>query len=310
MKYELTLHDAAEPNGTIDMVRLARIAQGITKVADGALQLRLRGLSFGPGRPSKDKLALENAMRITLTGMRPGSTVLDIECDTFGETLPNIQLDAFRAEGQTDLKKTTPMGLFIETYHIALDNDGRKDLLDKNLLKELREFRKAFRGPDERMTIANRGSVKKLELDKHAFERIHDLEVAIPEPSITVVNGHLDMIRHSKALIEIKPEKGKPIEGFLGKDLTMDDVQRFFGRAVTVKGLLHVRADGKRLVEVQRLFEPTAGDAYFSRHAASETVEQQLQRQVLKKAGKQQRDIAGKWPGGEDLETILRMLDE
>ncbi|HNE80533.1 MAG TPA: hypothetical protein PKX39_08085, partial [Flavobacteriales bacterium] len=64
MKYELTIHDAAEPNGTIDMVRLARIAQGITKVADGALQLRLRGLSFGPGRPSKDKLALENAMRI------------------------------------------------------------------------------------------------------------------------------------------------------------------------------------------------------------------------------------------------------
>ena len=152
--------------------------------------------------------------------------------------------------------------------------------------------------------------MKKLELDKHAFERIHDLEVAIPEPSITVVNGHLDMIRHSKALIEIKPEKGKPIEGFLGKDLTLDDVQRFFGRAVTVKGLLHVRGDGKRLVEVQRLLEPTAGDAYFSRHAVSETVEQQLQRQVLKKAGKQQRDIAGKWPGDEDLETILRMLDE
>lgn len=310
MKYELTIHDAMEAKGTIDLGRLARIAHGITKVADGALQLRLRGLSFGPGRPSKEKMALEDAMRITLVGMREGSTVLDIECATFEETLPTIQLDAFRSEDQSALKHTTPMGLFIETYHIALDPDGRKDLLDRNLLKELRDFRKAFRGPNERMTIANRGSVRQLELDKQAFQRIHDLEVTIPAPSLVVINGHLDMIRHSKALIEIRPEKGKAIEGFLGKDLTMEDAQQFFGREVTVKGMQHVRADGKRVVEVQQLFEPTAGDSYFSRSTVSETVEQQLQRQLLKKAGKPVRSIAGKWPGDEDLETILRMLDE
>lgn len=310
MKYELTIHDAVEASGTIDLGRLARIAHGITKVADGALQLRLRGLSFGPGRPSKEKMALEEAMRITLVGLREGSTVLDVECATFEETLPNIQLDAFRSEGQTNLKKTTPMGLFIETYHIALDPDGRKELLDRNLLKELRGFRKAFRGPNERMTIANRGSIRKLELDEQAFQRIHDLEVTIPAPTLTVINGHLDMIRHSKSLIEIRPEKGKAIEGFLGKDLTMEDAQQFFGRAVTVKGMQHVRADGKRVVEVQQLFEPTAGDAYFSRSHMSETVEQQLQRQLLKNGGKPVRSIAGKWPGDEDLETILRMLDE
>lgn len=310
MKYELTIHEAAEPDGTIDMVRLARIAHGITKVADGALQLRLRGLSFGPGRPSKEKMALEEAMRITLVGMRPGSTVLDIECATFEDTLPNIQLDAFRAEGQTALKKTTPMGLFVETYHIALDPDGPKDLLDRNLLKELREFKKAFRGPKERMTFVNMGSVKELELDKNSFKRIRILEETIPPPSLIVINGQLDMIRHSKSLIEIRTDQGKAIEGFLGKDLTIEEAQRFFGKEVTIKGMQHVRAGGKRVVEVRHLFTPVAGDSYFGSFQHSETVEQQLQRQVQKRSGKASADMAGQWPGDEDLETILRMLDE
>lgn len=151
---------------------------------------------------------------------------------------------------------------------------------------------------------------KKLELDKKDLVRIRAMEVALPAPKVMVLNGHLDMIRHSKSLIEIRPEKGKAVEGFLSSGLTVEDAQRYLGKEVTVKGMQHVRASGKRVLEAQFLFEPTVGDRYFSTSYVSEPLELQLQRQMKKKAGGQLKNVVGKWPGDEDLETILRMLDE
>jgi hypothetical protein len=279
-------------------------------VAEGALQLQLRGISYTPGRPSKETMRLEDAVEMNLVGLGKKGTILKIECATLEDTLPNVQLDAFRQADQIALTKKTPMGLFIETYHRALDGGGTaKDLLDKGLLNELRGIRHAFRAPEERLIIQNQGSVPKLELGEADLKHIHAMEVALPTPKLFVINGHLDMIRHSKSLIEIKPESGKPMEGFLANNLSIADAKRYLGKEVTVRGMQHVRAGGKRILEVQNFFEPTAGDHYFSKSYVSEPLEQQLQRQLKQKGG-QLKDLAGKWPGDEDLETILRMLDE
>jgi hypothetical protein len=47
VNYELKISDALEENGKIDLVRLSSIAEGISKIAEGALQIRLKGISIG-----------------------------------------------------------------------------------------------------------------------------------------------------------------------------------------------------------------------------------------------------------------------
>lgn len=312
MQYELTIKEAPERPGTIDMRRLSHITRSITRVAEGALQVQLRGISYVPGRRSKEALRLEAAVEMSLTGLGNSGTVLHIECATLEDTLPNVQLDAFKQADQVELIKKTPMGLFIETYHRALDEGGSaRDLLDKGLLNELRTIRHAFRSPKEMLVIENRGSVRKLELAKQDLKRIRAMEVALPEPKITVVNGKVDMFRHSRSLIEIHTADGKRVEGFLSGSLDTEQVRRYVGEEVTVKGLLHRRAGGKEVVEVQFLFEPTQGDRFFSKKPSSPTVQDQIT-EYLRKPGRANplKAVKGKWPGDEDLDTILRTLQE
>lgn len=310
MQYELTIQDALEKPGAISLRRLSHITRSITRVAEGALQLQLRGISYVQGRPSKEALGLEAAVEMNLVGLGKKGNVLMIECATLEDTLPNVQLDAFRQADQIALTKKTPMGLFIETYHRALDGGGAaKDLLDKGLLNELRGIRHAFRDPKERMIIQNQGSVPPLELDQADLKRIRSMEVAIPAPVLTVVNGKVDMFRHSKALIEIHTADGKRVEGFLNPSLHTDQVRPYLGEEVTVKGLLHRRAGGKEIVEVQQLFAPSEGDRFFSRKPEVNTVQEQIaEYRRRSRTTNPLPDIKGKWPGDEDLETILRML--
>lgn len=294
------------------MRRLSHITRAITRVVEGALQVQLRGISFVPGRRSKEAVRLEAAVQMSLTGLGTNSTVLYIECATLEDTLPSIQLDAFRQAEQEALTKKTPMGLFVETYHRALDGGGEaKDLLDRGLLNELRGIRHAFRSPQERMFIENRGSVKKLELDRATLKHIRAMEVAIPAPVVTVVNGKVDMFRHSKALMEIHTADGRRVDGFLGNAVSIDQVRRFLGEEVTVKGMLHRRAGGKSVVEVQHIFEPAASDGFFSKRPVSPTVQEQINEYVRKPGRKNPIEaVKGRWPGDEDLDTILRMLKE
>ncbi len=42
MNYEIKIKNAPESNGTIDLQRLAAIADGIRKISEGALQIRLK----------------------------------------------------------------------------------------------------------------------------------------------------------------------------------------------------------------------------------------------------------------------------
>jgi hypothetical protein len=84
LNYEIRIENAREGNGKIDLQRLVNIAQGIRRISEGALQIRLRGISLTSGRK---KVSLEDALRVTLTGIKDGSVVLNLDrnlCQYFG----------------------------------------------------------------------------------------------------------------------------------------------------------------------------------------------------------------------------------
>jgi hypothetical protein len=305
MKYEFKIEGSEEPKGAIDLQRIAFIAESIRKISEGALQIRLKGISIQKGRKM---ISLEKALKVSLTGIKEGSTVLCLESQPFSETLEQIQLDLFRQEAQIEIPKHTPVSMFITAFHDALDEESNKEYLDKPLLKELKNFKRAFFSDKEKVSISNQGSLSQLELTKSTFTRIKSIDDELPKPESIVLNGKVDLLHFSKFKVQIMTQEGI-VNGTMGDDLDPDEIARYWGKEVTLTGTQHYKPGGKNIVEIQRVFEPEAGDEYFSRKKKTETVEQQIQRQLrVHNYQNLLPEIVGKWPGDEEFDDLLKML--
>lgn len=308
MNYELKIENAFEEHGTIDLQRLATIAGGIRNIAEGALQMRLRGVSRTKGRK---KLSLAQALRVSLTGIKNGSTILQLNAEKFSKTLEPYQTDLFRQEAQQNLPNYTPVSLFIEAFRDATLEDGNQELLDKSLLKDLKQFRNAFHGDNEVFILTNDETIPVLELKKPDFKKIQELEEEIPDSEPILVYGIVEELKYSKLKVKIKTSEGI-VDGFLGDEITSAEIAQYWGRDVTIAGTVHFRGGGKSVIAISRIFEATDGDQYFSRKPRAETVEQQINRQLREKGFKNTlAEIVGKWPGDEtdeEFEEILQNL--
>ena len=308
MNYEIKIEHAQEANGAIDLDRLTKIADSIRKISEGALQIRLKGISLSRGRK---KISLQDALKVSLTGIKEGSTILCLETEKFEKTLQSYQTDIFRAEAQAELPNETPISLFIKTFQDALTDEDHQDLLDKPLLRELKNLKKAFFSEEETMIFSNQGSLPDLQLTPKDFRKIKVLEDEIPDPQSVVLNGVVELLQFSKLKVKIKTEEGI-VDGFLADDLSSEDIASFWGKEVTITGTSHFKPRGKSVIEIKRVFEPGEGDTYFSKRPKSETVEMQLERQIREKGSNPLAEIIGKWPGDEtdeEFEQMLKALD-
>lgn len=305
MNYEIKISDAIEDSGKVDLVRLATIAEGISKIAEGALQIRLKGISLSKGRK---KESLKKSLRITLSGLKKGSTILCLESEKFKDTLDNVQLDIFRSESQIDLQEQTPISLFVSSFSEISKNNGASELLDKSLLRELKNFRKSFIGEDEVFTISNEGSFDTLELRKKDFDKIQILEEETPESEPIILNGIVEELKYSKLKVKILTNDGV-INAFLSDELTADHISPFWGKEITITGVNHFKSNKTSVVEIKQVHQPNDSDNYFSRKSKkSLSVEDQLKEQIDRKSGNKLSDIVGKWPDEETFEDLLKML--
>ncbi|MEL6559322.1 MAG: hypothetical protein AAFQ94_14120 [Bacteroidota bacterium] len=305
MNYEIKISDAIEENGKIDLVRLSAIADGISKIAEGALQIRLKGVSLSKGRK---KESLKKSLRIVLSGLKKGSTVLCLESEKFKDTLDNVQLDIFRSESQIDLQNQTPISLFVSSFNEISKNNGESELLDKSLLRELKNFKKSFLGDDEVFSISNEGSFETLELRKKDFDKIQILEEGTPESEPIILNGTVEELKYSKLKVKILTNDGV-INAFLSDELTADHISPFWGKEITITGINHFKSNKTSVVEIKQVYQPNNSDKYFSRKSKKTlSVEDQLKEQIDKKSGNRLSDIVGKWPDEERFEDLLKML--
>ena len=304
MKYEIRIEHSPEPSGTIELQRLAMLAESMMKISEGALQIRLRGVSLTKGRK---KTSLKSALKVSLSGLKKGSTILFIESEKFEKTLMPYQADLFRQEVQRDLQGQTPVSLFISAFQDAFRSGSEHELLDKPLLKELKQFKKVFLSNDEVIVFSNQGGCPELKITKEDFNKIKELEEETPNPKPTILNGIVEELKYSKLKVRIQTSEGI-VDGFLSGDLSSDDIAAFWGKEVTIAGTLHFKPGGEYVVEINHIFEAGVRDDYFSKKVKTETVEEQLQRQIREKGGNRLSEIVDKWPGNEDFEELVKML--
>jgi hypothetical protein len=307
MKYELKIEHADEKNGSIDLQRLTSIAESLRRISEGALQLRLKGLS-----KAKKTFKLNGALKVSLTGVQKGSTILCLESEKFEKTLPGYQIDIFMLAAQQELPEKTPITLFIESFEEALNNPDNSELLDKPLLKELLKFQKSFLKEDEVFSIQNEGSFQKLTLKKADFRKIQVTEEEIPRPESAIVNGIIEELTYSKLKVKIQTNEGI-VDGFLSESMNPDEIKGWWGRKATIAGTMHYKPGRKSVLEIVRIFESELGDDFFSKKQKHESLEEQIERQLQEgKENNPLKMIVGTWAGNEtdeEFEALLKDLD-
>lgn len=307
MKYEIRLSGADQDDGKIDLDRLIQLTQSITNIARGALQVKLVGISNEKGRRSEK---ISTALKIKLSDIKKGSTILELECDQFKSTLEGHPGDFFKTEILEQLPDKTPMSLVIDSFREALNYDEDSTFLDKPLLKRLKDFKKIFISRDELLTISNQGSIPELTLKKDDFKKISILEDSIPEPQEIVINGVVEELKYSKLRVGIATKQGL-VNAVLSEELEPVDISKYWGKELTIAGRMHFLPSGKpSFIYIERIFTPDEFDNYFSKSVNKLNIEQQIQKKL-----KQQKhsnllgDLIGQWPGEESIEDILKDLN-
>lgn len=307
MKYEIRFAGADQDDGKIELERLVQLGQSIIDIARGTLQVKLVGVSNEKGRRSQ-KIA--TALKIRLSDLKNGSTILELECEPFKSTLKGHQGDLFKAEILEQLPDKTPVGLVIESFREVMDYHEESTFLDKPLVKRLRDFKKLFVSENESITISNQGSVPQLVLKKSDFKKIGILEESIPDPQEIMVNGIVEELKFSKLRVGIKTKEGF-VNAVLSEEFEPVNISKFWGKQLTIVGRMHFLPSGKpSFIYIERIFDPSDSDSYFSKPLRKMNIEQQIQSKI-----KQQKhtnflgDFVGQWPGDESVEDILKELD-
>lgn len=305
-QYEIKFSGAPADDGTISLERLAALANSLQAIAKGALQIRLGGMSNWRGRTT---LRLNQALEIRLSGLREGSTVLDLECDTFRDTLLGQQGNVFRPQILEELPALTPLALVIQSFSDALSENGNEEFLDKPLLHELQHFKRVFLAEGEAIVFSNRGSLPALRLSKADLNTIKTLEEQTPNPQSILVKGLVETLKYSNAKVIIQLETGR-VDAFLPNSIPPAAIGQYWGQELTISGTAHYRPSGRiAYIEIERIFQPGKGDEYFSRKKSSESTEQQIKRQLAEKQFQNKLgEIVGQWPGDETYEDLVKQL--
>jgi hypothetical protein len=309
MLYEIKISGASKHDGSISLDRMWRLAKHLSDIARGALLIRLEGLSKTKGRTNQRLL---DAVEIRLKNLRSGSTVLELECDPFRETLAGWQGDVFQMSGFEQLPDQTPMSLIIGAFRDALQEASPEEaFLDKPLLRDLRQFQQVFLSKEETISFANQGSVPALELTAPELDKIKLLEEQTPEPQTVLVHGRVETLTYSSAKVIIQSRDGN-IQAQLSEAVSHQKMRTYWGEEVSIVGTAHYKPSGRMaFLEIEKIFEPAESDDYFSRLPDTETVDQQIQRQLKEKGYRNQlAEIVGQWPGDEEFERLIEQLDE
>lgn len=311
MEYEIKLSGTNFDDGSIDLDRLELLAQHLKDIAKGALQMRLLGTSAK--HKGRETAHLNDALRIKLRGIKDGSTILELECEPFKNTLKYVQGHLFRQEILEQLPDQTPVALIMASFSAALDPENDGSLLDRDLLQSLQSFKKVFVNGSQQIAFSNRGSVPDVKLQLADFDRIRKIEESIPKPQQVVISGLVEELKFSKAKVTFIPDRGSAITGFLGEGVAAAEMAKYWGQKVTIRGTAHFKPNGRMAyVQIAQVALAQSDDDYFSRPVKSETTEQQIARQIREKGNRNRwSEFVGILADAEgDFENDLKMLRE
>ena len=298
--YRLRISGLAEDEGRIKAATLQRVLDALLATAERTARLLATGSGSKRGaRPGW----LDAVVDITVTGLKSGSTVIEMEAPRLGET-------PFEAFSQPDVRITrsllddTALDLVARAINETQRENPAGDYFDGSVLEAILKFRKAARNTGSRYElISEENARKRFTLDDRACTHIEARLSEIQAPRPFVVSGRLDKIEHGSGSFRLLLDRKSRLLGRLGSEsLSPETLRPLWGRQTTVEGLVHFKANGQpRLIEARRISPRQDGDDVFEAMPATASRTPAESFDPI--------DLAGTWPGDESIEDLLAQLD-
>ena len=308
-RYQFRLSGLQEAEGHIKAATLQRVLEALGKTAERAARLLATGEGSGKGRKPG---WLDAAVDFTVTGLEPGSTILDIEA-------PRLSMAASE-EFIREPSWSEPPGpddTALDLAALAIREIGADepsgDRFDGAVLEAILMFKRAS-GANTSFELVSTGSVGvQFAVDDRMYKRAQERLKNIPVPRAFVVTGWLDEIGYVDGWFRLLVNNTTHLHGRLDlASLTVDTLASLRGKAITVEGIVHFKADGQpRFIEARRVGTRLDGDEIFEELPVAEIVgpHEVATIQHRKKHVAKPMDLVGTWPGDEPLEELLAQLD-
>lgn len=309
-RYQFRISGLREEDGQIRIATLLRVMNALHTTAESTTRLLATGAGKGKGmRPQW----LDATIDFTISGLKPGSTIFEIEAPRLGET-------AYEQFSQEDLWSTRPsldetaIDLVAQSVNEIQTDNPVGDFFDSAVLQAILKFGKAAGVGDVRYRMipqdtAQGGFMLDQNICVNVKERLND----IPAPRSFIVSGTLDEIKHGNGRFRLLVNQNSALFGRVDTtSLSIETLRPLWGKQTTVEGMVHFKANGEpRLIEARRISMQLEGDRVFEEMPSAEIKKSQNLFPVQHKeiGAFDPIELAGAWPGDEPLEELLEQLD-
>ena len=310
-RYQLCLTGLHEHQGQIKASHLRSVLDALIKMAESATRFLATGEG---GRKGPRPGWLQASVDFTITGLNPGSTVLDIEAPYLGET---AREEFFEGESRPEQPRFDDTALDLAAFAIEEAGAGNSqgERFDSAVLEAILKFRKAGGNTGVRYELIPQGSARgRFRLAENVCVRLNERLKSMVAPKAFVVSGWLDEIKYggNRAFRLWLPE-GRYLPGRLHPDfLNVEVLRPLWGQQITVEGMVHFKANGlPRFIQARRVSRFTEGDDCFEETPAIDIPRSQgltpaQERQVR---SSNFMDLWGSWPGDKPIDELLAQLD-
>lgn len=305
IQHKIRLKGYKTENGKIPFSLLKDITLQVTRIAESTLLSYVEGNSTI--KRGKTPVWLSNSLDFKLTGIKKGSTVLQVEAPTLNESIGQFQLPLFQDFNSNELENKTALDLSFYAYKQATSENNSSHLLDKNLLNELSKLSKILDSDKAELIFETKDDT--ITVNKRELNEIQILEQKAPESLKTQIKGKLDALSHSKSQLELITD-GKKIRAQLSTNLNFDDIFEYFGEDVVITGMAHFTPNGTiKSFEILKIRISNPSDSYFEKIPTPIFPEFQISEiEKSKYNGSKLSKLFGKWPGDESTDDLLELL--
>ena len=319
-RYQLCLQGLSEDEGHITATRLRDLMDALLRSAERATRLLATGEGIGKG---PNPHWLNKTVAFTITGLKPGSTIFEIEAPCLRETareqfsqrgLENDDLD------DLDLDSTS-LDLLAMAIEEIMTDDPVGNRFDSSVLDGILMFRRLVGNSNIQFELISQDSTRPCRLSVNHQTCMNALELkkqASMKSQIFIVSGRLDKIEFTSRRIRLLIGSDKHLTGVLRSDLIDTETLRpLWGQPVTAKGNVHFKINGQpRMMEVHHITRSRQQDDVFEK-VPSPTNQSLFSEDarvlaVKKKGGEYAVDLdklVGTWPGDETIDELMAILD-
>ena len=308
--YKVNIQGLKNKKGSISISALKEITDALLKGSDRVLRLFVEGRSTKSG---KNPDWVKKSLDFTITGIKAGSTVIELEAPVLREAIPE-QFIQKKLEVDSISPDDTALTLLSRSISDASAENMESDYFDSGVLDALLSFNDITTRYATELKITSKTKVEdNFRISREEIKTIKKIKLETPGPHTVVIAGFFNLIEHNNRRFQLKLEDGRSIEGIMDPSFVdSENMRELWGKKVTVKGKALYKPSGRlRRLEAQLVtsFEP--GDKILQRIPMVQKRAKPAGEFVLEKKSNSEalRKVWGKWPGDESIEELLALLD-